>query len=147
MLTIKEELGVAVGYSDHTRGIEVAIAAVAMGAELIEKHFTLDRSLEGPDHSASLEPEELKNMISSIRNIEMSLGDGIKRPSPSETKNIHIARKSLVSKGAIKKGEEYTENNIDVKRPGNGVSPMKWEQYIGKKANRDYLADDLLDEL
>jgi len=144
MITIREKLGVSIGYSDHTNGIEVSIAAVAMGATVIEKHFTLDRKLPGPDHAASLEPYELKEMVTSIRNIEIAMGDGIKKPSPSELKNISIARKSLVAKKPIKKGEILSETNLTAKRPGLGISPMKWDSYIGRNAERDYLEDDLI---
>ena len=144
MITIRDELGVNIGYSDHTNGIEVSIAAVAMGATVIEKHFTLDRNLPGPDHAASLEPYELKEMIKSIRNIEKAMGDGTKKPSPSEIKNIPIARKSLVAKNPIKKAEILSEKNLTVKRPGIGISPMKWDSYIGRIADRDYLGDDLI---
>ena len=142
MLTIRDELDVAVGYSDHTLGIEIAVAAVAMGATVIEKHFTLDRTLPGPDHAASLEPEELKAMVSAIRNIEKAMGEGVKRPSPSETKNIPIVRKSIVAKNTIKKGERFSENNLTVKRPGTGISPMEWDAYIGKSADRGYQTDE-----
>lgn len=145
MITLRDELGVKVGYSDHTLGIEVPIAAVALGATVIEKHFTLDRNLPGPDHKASLEPEELKAMVKAIRNIEKAMGDGIKRPSPSETKNIPVARKSIVAKKAIKKGELFTEENITVKRPGNGISPLKWNCILGQKAVKDFLQDDLIE--
>ena len=145
MLAIRDALGVQVGYSDHTLGIEVPIAAVAMGATVIEKHFTLDRNLPGPDHRASLEPDELKAMVQAIRNIELALsGDGLKRPSPSETKNIEIARKSLVALVPIKAGEPFTEANLGVKRPGSGISPMRWDDFIGRPANRDYQADELI---
>ena len=126
MLSIERELGVKIGYSDHTLGIEIPIAAVAMGASVIEKHFTLDRNMDGPDHKASLEPSELTAMVTAIRNIELALGDGIKNPSKSEQKNILIARKSIVSISAIKIGDMFTEQNISVKRPGNGISAMKW---------------------
>ena len=145
MLTIKKEFGVKVGYSDHTPGIEVPIAAVALGAEVIEKHFTLDKKMEGPDHKASLNPDELKAMVKAIRNIEKALGDGIKKPSPSESKNIPIARKSIVAKRDIKKGEVFTEENITVKRPGTGISPMRWNNVLGKKAKRDFNADELIE--
>ena len=144
MLTIQYELGVKAGYSDHTLGIEVPIAAVAMGATVIEKHFTLDRTLLGPDHAASLEPEELKAMVTSIRNIERAMGDGVKKPSLSEIKNIQIARKSIVAKKCIKKGGIFTENNLTVKRPGMGISPMDWDDYMGKIANKDYDLDELI---
>ena len=146
MLEIRDAFGVQVGYSDHTLGIEVPIAAVALGAKVIEKHFTLDRNLSGPDHRASLEPEELKAMVQAIRNIELALsGDGIKRPSPSETKNIKIARKSLVALAPIKAGESFTEANLGVKRPGSGISPMRWDEFIGRPANRDYQSDELIE--
>ncbi len=146
MLAIRDALGVQVGYSDHTLGIEVPIAAVAMGATVIEKHFTLDRNLPGPDHRASLEPDELKAMVQAIRNIELALsGDGLKRPSPSESKNLEIARKSLVALVPIKAGEPFTEANLGVKRPGSGISPMRWDEFIGRPANRDYQADELIE--
>lgn len=144
MLAIKEKFQVEVGYSDHTVGIEVAIAAVALGARIIEKHFTLDRNMEGPDHQASLEPQELKAMVKAIRNIEEAMGDGIKRASPSEEKNIAVARKSIVAACKIKKGEIFSEDNLTAKRPAIGVSPMKWDQFIGKPAQQDYDADDLI---
>ncbi|MFC2097947.1 N-acetylneuraminate synthase [Bacteroidota bacterium] len=144
MKTIAKNIGVKVGYSDHTTGIEIPIAAVAMGACVIEKHFTLDRKMNGPDHKASLEPDELKQMISSIRNIEIAMGSGIKKPSESEIKNISIVRKSIVAKKAINKGEIFTENNICTKRPGTGISPMEWERIIGSKAKKDYQEDDLI---
>jgi len=144
MQNIKSALGVEVGYSDHTRGIEVAIAAVAMGACAIEKHFTLDRGLPGPDHQASLEPAELRAMVSAIRNIEVALGDGVKRITPSEAKNISLVRKSIVAKCSIKAGESFTSVNITTKRPGNGVSPMRWDEFLGKNANRDFETDDLI---
>ena len=145
MLAIRDALGVQVGYSDHTLGIEVPIAAVAMGATVIEKHFTLDRNLPGPDHRASLEPHELKAMVQAIRNIELALsGDGLKRPSPSESKNLEIARKSLVALVPIKAGDLFTEANLGVKRPGSGISPMRWDDFIGRPANRDYQADELI---
>ena len=146
MLAIRDALGVQVGYSDHTLGIEVPIAAVAMGATVIEKHFTLDRNLPGPDHRASLEPDELKAMVQAIRNIELALsGDGLKRPSPSESKNLEIVRKSLVALVPIKAGEPFTEANLGVKRPGSGISPMRWDDFIGRPANRDYQADELIE--
>lgn len=145
MLTIRDALGVAVGYSDHTVGIEVAIAAAALGAAVIEKHFTLDRTLPGPDHKASLEPAELKAMIAAIRNIERALGDGIKRPSASEALNKPIARKSLVASRDIRAGEIFSAANLTAKRPGTGVSPMRWDEVIGRKAGRDFAADELID--
>ena len=132
------------GYSDHTLGIEVPVAAVALGAKVIEKHFTLDKTLPGPDHQASLEPQELKLMIESIRNIEKALGDGIKKPSKSETPNKTIVRKSIVAKKAIKKGEILNEENLTIKRPGNGISPMRWDEIIGTIAQKDYEEDELL---
>ena len=145
MLTLKKDLDIKIGYSDHSVGIEVSVAAVAMGAEIIEKHFTLDKSMEGPDHKASLDPKELKDMVVAIRNIEKAMGDGIKRPSRSELKNIEIARKSIVAVASIKKGDVFSDINIGVKRPGNGISPMKWEDVIGKKAKRDFLEDELIE--
>ena len=145
MNEMKEVFGVEVGYSDHTKGIEVPIAAVALGATIIEKHFTLDRNMEGPDHKASLEPDELAAMVSSIRHIEKSLGTGEKKPSESEKKNITIARKSIVAKTDIKKGDIFSEENITVKRPGNGISPMKWNEVIGQEAGRDFQKDELIE--
>jgi N,N'-diacetyllegionaminate synthase len=144
MLSIRNQFGVKVGYSDHTQGIEVPVAAVALGAAVIEKHFTLDKTMEGPDHKASLEPGELKAMVTAIRNIEQALGDGQKHVSASEAKNIEIARKSIVAACAIRKGETYTEQNLTVKRPGNGISPMRWEEVIGKTANRDYQEEEMI---
>lgn len=142
---IQEQLGTSVGYSDHTLGIEVPIAAVALGAEIIEKHFTLDKTMPGPDHAASLEPYELKNMVSAIRNIEKAVsGSGIKEPSPSELKNIEIARKSIVAARGINRGELFTEENLTVKRPGTGISPMKWDELIGLRAIKDFEQDDLI---
>ena len=145
MQTMRDAFGFEVGYSDHTKGIEVPIAAVALGATVIEKHFTIDRNMEGPDHKASLEPQELAAMVSSIRNIEKALGTGNKEPSPSEKKNMTIARKSIVAAKEIKKGEEFTEDNITVKRPGNGVSPMKWFDVLGTTAIRDFEEDELIE--
>ena len=144
MLTIQKEFNISVGYSDHTLGIEVDIAAVAMGASVIENHFTLDRNLIGPDHKASLEPNELKSMVMAIRNIEKALGSKIKKPSPSEIDNIKIARKSIVAIQDIRKGELFTDKNISVKRPGTGINPMKWDQTIGSKAMKNYSADELI---
>ncbi len=135
----------AVGYSDHTVGIEVPVAAVAMGARIIEKHFTLDRKLPGPDHKASLEPAELASMVSAIRNIELAIGSGEKHVSDSERPNIVVARKSIVAATDIRKGDLLTENNITVKRPGNGISPMKWDAVLGTAAIRDFLADELIE--
>ena len=142
MITLRNELGVSTGYSDHTLGIEVPVAAVALGAEVIEKHFTLDRNLPGPDHKASLLPDELKAMVSAIRNIEKALGTGLKRVTDSEAKNIEAARKSIVAAVAIKAGEVFTEENLTVKRPGNGLSPMKWYDVVGRQASRDYQPDE-----
>lgn len=145
MITLKNKLGLDVGYSDHTPGIEVSIAAVALGATVIEKHFTLDKNMEGPDHKASLEPEELIVMVQAIRNVENALGTGIKSPSSSEKKNITIARKSIVAKRKIVKGELFSEDNLTTKRPGNGISPMRWNDIIGTYANRDYNIDELIE--
>jgi N,N'-diacetyllegionaminate synthase len=144
MVTIGNTFDVDFGYSDHTLGIEVDIAAVAMGACCIEKHFTLDKTMEGPDHKASLEPNELKAMIKAIRNIELALGNGIKKPSKSEAKNISIARKSIIAKDNIKKGEIFTVDNLTVKRPGNGINPMRWDEIIGMMAQKDYKKDELI---
>ncbi|MEQ8182893.1 N-acetylneuraminate synthase [Marinobacter salarius] len=145
MVNMGKALGVAVGYSDHTQGIEVPIAAVALGASVIEKHFTLDRSLPGPDHRASLEPDELKAMVVGIRNIEKAMGDGIKRPGPSELKNKPIARKSLVAALPIRKGEPFTAENLVAKRPGTGISPMRWDEVLGRTAPRDFEEDELIE--
>jgi N,N'-diacetyllegionaminate synthase len=144
MKTIADKFKTKIGYSDHSLGIEVPVAAVALGASIIEKHFTLDQNMEGPDHKASLNPQQLKEMVVSIRNIEKSLGNGKKIPSKSETKNIAIARKSIIAKRAIKKGEIFSEKNLTVKRPGNGISPMKWDEIIGTKAKKNYEEDDLI---
>lgn len=146
MLTMQKELGVKTGYSDHTLGIEVPIAAVALGASVIEKHFTIDRHMPGPDHRASLEPDELKQMVQAIRNVELAmLGSGKKEPSPSEQKNIHVARKSIVASKKISKGEILSPENLTVKRPGNGISPMMWDEVIGIKAARDFEGDELIE--
>ena len=145
MLTLQKELGVEIGYSDHTLGIEIPVAAVAMGAKMIEKHFTLDKTMEGPDHKASLEPYELKEMVSCIRNVEVALGDGVKEPSESERKNISIARKSIVAKCRIEKGQIFTEENLTTKRPGTGISPMRWKDIIGTVAQRSYNEDELIE--
>lgn len=145
MQTIKEETGVSVGYSDHTPGIEAAVAAAALGATVIEKHFTLDRNMKGPDHKASLEPNELTEMVRAVRHIEQALGDGEKKPSASEKKNMAVARKSLVAKCLIKGGEMFTEENLTAKRPGTGLSPMLWNQVIGQKAKRDFAADEMIE--
>jgi len=144
MLSMEKKLGVKVGYSDHTLGIEVPIAAVALGATVIEKHFTLDRSMNGPDHAASLEPDELKQMVKSIRNIEKAKGDGVKKPSNSEEKNISIVRKSIVASKEIKVGDKFTSDNLGVKRPGNGISPMEWDEVVGKVASKDFHPDELI---
>ena len=144
MLTIQKEFDIAVGYSDHTLGVEVDIAAVAMGARIIEKHFTLDNTMDGPDHKASLEPTELKVMVSSIRNIEKAMGSFEKKPSPSESVNINIARKSIVAKQLIKKNDIFSEKNITTKRPGIGISPMEWDRVIGTAAVKDYEIDSLI---
>ena len=146
MLTMRDELEVTVGYSDHTLGIEIPVAAVALGATVIEKHFTLDRTLPGPDHRASLEPHELKSMVTAIRNIEKSIGDGVKNPSLSEAKNIPIARKSIVAKKPIKKGERFSKSNLTVKRPGTGISPMLWDEILGRSSNDNYKVDDLIQQ-
>lgn len=144
MCSIRDAFGVTVGYSDHTAGIEVPIAAVALGATVIEKHLTLDRNLPGPDHKASIEPDEFAAMVRAIRNIEQAMGDGIKRPNPSETKNKHIARKSLVAAKPIYAGEFFTAENVTAKRPGAGISPMRWDEVMGQVAARDFAADELI---
>jgi N,N'-diacetyllegionaminate synthase len=144
MLTMQKEFGVSVGYSDHTLGIEAAIAATAMGASVIEKHFTLDKSMEGPDHQASLTPDQLKAMVTSIRNIEEALGSSIKQPSLSESVNIDAARKSIVAKTDIKKGDILADSNLSVKRPGSGISPMKWDEIFGSIAVKNYQEDELI---
>ncbi len=145
MNTLKDKFGVKVGYSDHTLGIEVPIAAVALGAEIIEKHFTLDRSMDGPDHKASLEPKELADMVRAIRNIEKALGDGEKCVTESERANLSVARKSIVAKIDIKKGEIFSDHNLTTKRPGTGISPMKWNSVIGTVAIRDFQKDELIE--
>lgn len=145
MQSIHAAFGLSVGYSDHTPGIEVAIAAVALGATVIEKHFTVDRNLPGPDHMASLEPEELKAMVAAIRNIEIALGDGIKRLTPSETRNKPIARKSLVATRPIRAGEIFNPQNTTAKRPGTGISPMRWDEIMGRSASRDFAQDELIE--
>lgn len=145
MQSIQAAFGVAVGYSDHTQGIEVAIAAVAMGATVIEKHFTLDRKLPGPDHQASLEPAELSAMVAAIRNIEAALGDGIKRLTPSEARNKPVARKSLVASRVIKAGEVFTADNLTTKRPGTGISPMRLNEVVGRKASRDFAEEESIE--
>lgn len=144
MLEIKQKFSVSVGYSDHTRGIEVPVAAAALGAVVLEKHFTLDKTLPGPDHKASLEPQELKNMVDAVRNVEKSLGDGHKRITASERKNIAVARKSIVAARQIKKGDMFTEENLTVKRPGKGISPMRWNEVLGTKAIKDFDEEELI---
>lgn len=145
MNTLKEAFNVPIGYSDHTLGIEVPVAAVALGATVIEKHFTLDKNMSGPDHKASLEPCELKEMVIAIRNIEKAMGDGIKKPSLSECPNKVVARKSIVARCDIKKGEIFTADNLTTKRPGNGISPMLWNDVIGESACRDFKEDELIE--
>lgn len=145
MLTLKEHCGCSVGYSDHTQGIEVSIAAAAMGAEVIEKHFTLDRNMNGPDHKASLEPGELRAMVEAIRNVEAALGDGIKKPSVSEKANITVVRKSIIAARDIQAGEALTEENLTTKRPGTGINPMRWNEVIGTQAVRDFKVDELIE--
>ena len=149
MQTMRERFDLPVGYSDHTKGIEIPVGAVALGACVIEKHFTLDRNMEGPDHKASLEPQELKQMVDSIRNVEKAIGDGIKKVSKSEEKNKDIARKSIIASKAIKAGDIFTEDNVTTKRPGNGINPMKWFDLLGRTAKHNYEEDYLieLDEL
>ena len=144
MVTIGNTFNVSYGYSDHTLGIEVDIAAVAIGATCIEKHFTLDCNMEGPDHKASLEPNGLKAMVKAIRNIELALGSNIKKPSKSEIPNMQIVRKSIVAKTSIKKGDILSENNLEIKRPGSGINPMRWDEVVGTKATKDYSEDDLI---
>ncbi|MCW8954539.1 MAG: N-acetylneuraminate synthase [Sulfurimonas sp.] len=144
MQTIGNRFDIAYGYSDHTLGIEVPVAAVAIGASCVEKHFTLDCTMQGPDHKASLEPDELQAMVKAIRNIELALGSSVKKPSESEKPNIKIARKSIVANCEIKKGEIFTEKNLGIKRPGNGISPMRWDEVIGTSAMKDYSEDDLI---
>jgi N,N'-diacetyllegionaminate synthase len=145
MSTIRNEIGLPVGYSDHTEGVEIPVAAAALGAVIIEKHFTIDKAMDGPDHKASLNPEQLKDMVKAIRNTEKAMGDGRKIPADSEKKNIVIARKSIVAAADIKRGEIFTEKNLTVKRPGNGISPMRWFDILGKPAGRDYAEDELIE--
>lgn len=145
MQAIHHAFGVKVGYSDHTRGLEVSIAAVAMGASVIEKHFTLDRNLPGPDHKASLEPKEFMELVSAIRNIEIALGDGIKHLTPSEVRNKSVMRKSIVASKEIKTGDKFSLQNITTKRPGTGISPMRWDEVIGRTSTRDFEEDELID--
>ena len=144
MSTIKKKFEVKVGYSDHTLGFEVALGAVALGAEVIEKHFTLDKNRMGPDHSASLDPEELEKFIKSLKNLKIALGDGLKKPSKSEIKNIIPSRKSIVAQKSIKKGEIFSEENLTCKRPANGISPMYWDKIIGRKSDKNYMINDLI---
>ena len=145
MITIGKTFSLKFGYSDHTEGIIVPISAVALGASIIEKHFTLSRNMEGPDHKASLEPNELSQMIEGIRKIELALGDGEKTPSPSEKKNINIARKFIVASKFIKSGEVFNDSNITAKRSGNGISPMRWQKVIGQKAKKDFQEDQIIE--
>ena len=145
MDTLRKAFGCKIGYSDHTKGIEISLAAVAMGAEVIEKHFTLDRNMPGPDHKASLEPQELKALIEGIRNIELAKGSAEKKPTASELKNRVVARKSIVAARNIRQGESFTEENLTTKRPGNGISPMKWNDIIGTTAKRDFMEDELIE--
>jgi N,N'-diacetyllegionaminate synthase len=145
MLAIREAFKVAIGYSDHTLGTEAAVAAVALGATVIEKHFTLDQSLPGPDHKASLSPVELQAMVCAIRNVEQALGDGIKRPSASERRNMSAARKSLVAAQAIRAGDLFSSSNLAVRRPGTGLSPMRWDEVIGRAAPRDFAENELIE--
>ena len=145
MLTLRDALGVKTGYSDHTTGIEVPVAAAALGAAVVEKHFTLSRELPGPDHKASLEPQELKQMVRAIRNIELALGSSDKHVTDSERGNMAVARKSIVALRDIKEGEILTEENITTKRPGNGISPMRWHEILGTRAIRDFGADELIE--
>lgn len=145
MVTLREKFGVKVGYSDHTQGIEIPIAAVALGACIIEKHFTIDRGLPGPDHRASLEPAELTEMVRAIRNVEKALGDGVKVTRASERENVAISRKSIVAARAINAGDVFDEVNLTVKRPGDGISPMCWDEVIGKVAKRDFAEDELIE--
>ncbi|MGN0506568.1 MAG: N-acetylneuraminate synthase [Lachnospiraceae bacterium] len=145
MNSIRDALHKEVGYSDHTQGIEVPIAAVAMGATVIEKHFTLDKNMEGPDHKASLNPIELQQMVKAIRNIEQAIGNGLKEPSSSEMANKAVARKSIVASRDIKQGEVFSEENLATKRPGTGISPMKWYEVIGKVASRDFSEDEIIE--
>jgi len=144
MKTIANKFDISYGYSDHTIGIEISIAAVAMGARCIEKHFTLDRDMEGPDHKASIEADELNAMVNAIRNIEIALGSDLKQPSKSEIPNMQIVRKSIVAKTEIKKGDIFSENNLTIKRPGNGISPMKWDEIVGTRATKDYSEEELI---
>ena len=146
METMRDAFDLPIGYSDHTKGLEIPVAAVARGACVIEKHFTLDRNMEGPDHKASIEPDELKQMVNMIRHVEVAVGDGVKKVSVSEAKNQDIARKSIIAKTVIKAGETFTEENITTKRPGNGINPMRWFDLLGKKAKHDYEEDYLIEK-
>ena len=145
MQQLENQFHLPIGYSDHTLGIEVPIAAVALGATIIEKHFTLDKNMEGPDHRASLEADELSKMVQSIRNIQMALGSGEKRVTDSEKENLSVVRKSIVASTYIREGDIFTERNITVKRPGNGICPMRWNEILGQKANKDYKMDELIE--
>lgn len=145
MKTMRKYFNLDVGYSDHTQGIAIPTAAVALGATVIEKHFTLDKNMDGPDHKASLEPHELKDMVDAIRQVEKALGNGEKKPSPSEIKNIAIARKSIVARCDIKKGDTFSEENLAIKRPGEGISPMSWFEILGKEAKRDFIEDEYIE--
>jgi N,N'-diacetyllegionaminate synthase len=145
MQSISQAFGVNVGFSDHTKGVEIAIAAVALGASVIEKHFTLDCKMPGPDHRASIEPTDLARLVSSIRNVELAMGDGIKRAGPSEVRNISIVRKSIVAACPIRQGETFSFDNLIVKRPGSGISPMLWDEVVGKIAHRDFAMDELIE--
>ena len=144
MKTIGKELNIKYGYSDHTLGIEVDIAAVAIGASCVEKHFTLNRKMQGPDHKASLEPHQFKAMVKAIRNVERALGSHVKKASKSELQNIQVVRKSIVAKTKIKKGDVLSKNNLTVKRPGRGISPMKWNEILGTRAKKNYNEDDMI---
>ena len=146
METMRDAFDLPIGYSDHTKGLEIPVAAVARGACVIEKHFTLSREMEGPDHKASIEPDELKQMVDMIRHVEVSIGDGVKKVSPSEAKNQDIARKSIIAAKAIKAGDEFSEENVTTKRPGNGINPMRWFDLLGKKAKHDYEEDYLIEK-
>lgn len=145
MISLREELNLPVGYSDHTEGIIIPVAAVALGAVVVEKHFTLDRTMKGPDHKASIEPDELKEMVSAIRNMEAALGDGKKEPTAAELKYIDIVRKSIIAKRDIKEGELFSEDNVTTKRPGDGISPMRWDEVIGRRAKRNFEMDELIE--
>lgn len=145
METLKREFNTKIGYSDHSEGIEVSLAAVALGAQIIEKHITIDKNLDGPDHKASIEPNQLQNLVKSIRNISLAMGSNEKKISKSELENLKIARKSIVSRVFIKKGEVFTEDNLCTKRPAEGISPMEWDKIIGEKAKKDFQVDDFIE--